>query len=98
PSIIRANLRIWSIIREFLGWSKFVSAYVERNKKNFIFSVFMQKRLRIWSTIACEKTKDARLQTQDPFELQISRIFKKAFVIIVFLTIFALKASIFSRL
>ncbi len=35
PSIIRANLRIWSKIRIYLGWSKFVSAYVERDKKNF---------------------------------------------------------------
>ena len=35
PSIIRVNLRIWSKIRVFLGWSKFVSVYVERDKKNF---------------------------------------------------------------
>jgi hypothetical protein len=26
-------LRIWSKIRAILGWSKFVSAYVERDKK-----------------------------------------------------------------
>ena len=44
-----ANLRIWSKIRVFLGWSKFVSAYVERDKKilkNFIFAF---APLRIWS-------------------------------------------------
>jgi len=28
-------LRIWSKIRAILGWSKFVSAYVERDKKIF---------------------------------------------------------------
>ncbi len=42
PSIIRANLRIWSKIRVFLGWSKFVSVYVERDKnfsKNLIFAL-----------------------------------------------------------
>jgi len=34
------GLRIWSKIRAILGWLKFVSAYVERDKKilkNFIF-------------------------------------------------------------
>ena len=49
PSIIRANLRIWSKIRAILGWSKFVSAYVEKDKKilkNFIFAF---APLRIWS-------------------------------------------------
>jgi hypothetical protein len=37
----RADLRIWSKIRAILRWSKFVSAYVERDKKilkNFIFA------------------------------------------------------------
>ena len=36
----RANLRIWSKIRIYLGWSKFVSAYVERDKKKFEISRF----------------------------------------------------------
>ncbi len=38
--LIRANLRIWSKIRVFLGWSKFVSAYVERDKKILKLAVF----------------------------------------------------------
>jgi hypothetical protein len=33
-------LRIWLKIRVFLGWSKFVSACVERDKKNFKKFVF----------------------------------------------------------
>jgi len=33
-------LRIWSKIRAILGWSKFVSAYVERDKKNLKLAVF----------------------------------------------------------
>ena len=40
--LIRANLRIWSKIRAIWGWSKFVSAYVERDKKilkNLIFAL-----------------------------------------------------------
>ncbi len=31
--LIRANLRIWSKIRVFFGWYRFVNAYVERDKK-----------------------------------------------------------------
>jgi len=41
PSIIRVNLRIWSKIRAILGWSKFVSAYVERDKKILKNSIFV---------------------------------------------------------
>jgi hypothetical protein len=36
----RANLRIRSKIRAILGWSKFVSAYVERDKKNLKNLIF----------------------------------------------------------
>jgi hypothetical protein len=36
----RANLCIWSKIRAILGWSKFVSSYVERDKKNLKLAVF----------------------------------------------------------
>ena len=39
-SLIRADLRIWSKIRAILGWSKFVSAYVERDKKILKLAVF----------------------------------------------------------
>jgi hypothetical protein len=31
---------IWLKIRAILGWSKFASAYVERDKKNFKLAVF----------------------------------------------------------
>jgi len=34
------NLRIWSKIRVILEWSKFVSAYVERDKKIVKLAVF----------------------------------------------------------
>ena len=33
-------MRIWSKIRAILGWSKFVSAYVERDKKIMKLAVF----------------------------------------------------------
>jgi len=33
-------MRIWSKNRGFFGWSKFVNAYVERDKKNFSFLDF----------------------------------------------------------
>ncbi|MBA7472701.1 hypothetical protein ES707_08033 [subsurface metagenome] len=41
PSIIRANLRIWSKNRAILGWLKFVSAYVEKDKKILKNSIFV---------------------------------------------------------
>ena len=37
---VRNYLRIWSKIRAILGWLKFVSAYVERDKKNLKLAVF----------------------------------------------------------
>ncbi len=48
PSIIRANLRIWSKIRVFLEFSKIVSTYVEKNKKILKKSALVKKLLRIW--------------------------------------------------
>jgi hypothetical protein len=33
-------MRIWSKIRIYLGWSKFVSSYVERDKKILKLAVF----------------------------------------------------------
>jgi len=35
-----ADLRIWSKNRVFFGWYKFVSAYMERGKKNLKLAVF----------------------------------------------------------
>jgi len=42
----RANLRIWSKIRVFLGLVKFLSAYVGRDKKKFKKWIFALTPLR----------------------------------------------------
>ena len=62
--LIRANMRIWLKIRVFLGWSKFVSAYVERDKKILEFWIFagnyMRKLLRSLDTSAALSAGSAR--------------------------------------
>ncbi len=45
----RFSLRIWLKFRAILGWSKFVSAYVERDKKILKNLIFAFAPLRIWS-------------------------------------------------
>ena len=47
-----ANLRIWSKIRAVLGWSKFVSAYVKKDKKILKNMIFALAPLRKWSRVA----------------------------------------------